>query len=182
MSNEVDQAVAAPPEGYILPPARRRSFTPGEPEQDPRFAQFSELCAAFTRMVEEGRGVRDDVSHRAEVSRNLAMARSVFGKWGVEILIVLYGQPEGMGFEALRRALEGISPRVLSLKVKALESQGLVQRDVLALRPPRVAYSLTLQGRILARMSSPMFIYLEEIVSRSGVERTDTAQDCSIPR
>lgn len=154
------------PEGYALPRPRRIPATPAELETpDPRFAQFSELCAAFSRMLLQDRGMREDLSPDRAVERNLTIARTVFAKWGFEIMLVLYGQPEGLGFERIRRSLEGISPRVLSQKLKTLETQKLLSREVLAERPPRVSYALTPRGRDLARMSEPIFLFLDAILA-----------------
>lgn len=138
----------------------------GDREEGPggledRFFQFSELCAAFSRMVLSLEGARSDLDRRREVQRNLAIARGVFSKWGVETLVVLYTHMEGLGFEALRRAIGGISPRVLSLKLRRLEALGLVRREVISTRPPRVNYTLSTRGRALARMAEPLFLYLD---------------------
>lgn len=161
------------PEGYLLPPPPRRIvLAPPEPEGvDPRYAQFSELCAAFSRMMLQDEGGRDEVSPTRAVARNLAVTRAVFAKWSVEIMVVLFAHPEGLGFERLRRDLAGISPRVLSLKLKALEEQGLLDRKVLADRPPRVSYSLTPNGCSFARMAEPIFLYLDSALRGKGTPR-----------
>ncbi|MCI4320891.1 MAG: helix-turn-helix transcriptional regulator [Thermoplasmata archaeon] len=64
------------------------------------------------------------------------------------------------GFEELRRNLTGISPRVLSLKLKELEEKGMVRREILDSRPPRVRYSLTERGWTVAWLSQPVLLYL----------------------
>ncbi len=52
-------------------------------------------------------------------------------------------------FGELRRDLEGISQKMLSLKLHALEREGLVIRTFYAVIPPRVEYELTALGREL---------------------------------
>ena len=68
-------------------------------------------------------------------------------KWSV-LVIVLLGQRTHR-FNELHRAIEGISQRMLTLTLRALERDGLVSRTVYASVPPRVDYELTELGRTL---------------------------------
>ena len=68
-------------------------------------------------------------------------------KWSV-MVIVLLGQRTHR-FNELHRTIEGISQRMLTLTVRALEHDGLVSRTVHASVPPRVDYELTELGRTL---------------------------------
>jgi DNA-binding HxlR family transcriptional regulator len=68
-------------------------------------------------------------------------------KWSV-LVIVLLGQRTHR-FNELHRTIEGISQRMLTLTVRALERDGLVSRTVYASVPPRVDYELTDLGRTL---------------------------------
>ena len=52
-------------------------------------------------------------------------------------------------FCELERSLEGISPRTLSLRLRALEEEGIVERQTYPEVPPRVEYALTDKGRAL---------------------------------
>ena len=52
-------------------------------------------------------------------------------------------------FSELRREIEGISQRMLTLTLRGLERDGLVRRTVYPSIPPRVEYDLTRQGRTL---------------------------------
>jgi len=54
-----------------------------------------------------------------------------------------------MRFSELRRSIEGISQRMLTLTLKALERDGLVTRKVYPTVPPKVEYALTDRGRTL---------------------------------
>jgi len=67
------------------------------------------------------------------------------------------------GFERLRKTLPGISSRILSAKLKTLEELGLVERKVLATRPPRVNYELTEKGITVAKLGEPVLLYLRYI-------------------
>jgi DNA-binding HxlR family transcriptional regulator len=68
-------------------------------------------------------------------------------KWSV-LVIVLLGQRTHR-FNELHRAVEGISQRMLTLTVRAMERDGLVSRTVYATVPARVDYELTELGRTL---------------------------------
>jgi DNA-binding HxlR family transcriptional regulator len=68
-------------------------------------------------------------------------------KWSV-LVVVLLGDGKKR-FSELRRAIEGISQRMLTLTLKGLERDGLVTRTVYPAVPPRVEYELTRLGRSL---------------------------------
>lgn len=52
-------------------------------------------------------------------------------------------------FCEIREAIPGISDRLLTERLKELEDEGVVVREVTASRPPQVAYALTEKGRAL---------------------------------
>ena len=62
-------------------------------------------------------------------------------------------------FCELERSLEGISPRTLSLRLRALEEAGIVERHTFAEVPPRVEYALTDKGRALIPVIEEMRSY-----------------------
>lgn len=68
-------------------------------------------------------------------------------KWSVLIIGTLGAGPAR--FNELRRAIEGISQRMLTLTLKALERDGLVTRTQFPTIPPRVDYALTPLGKTL---------------------------------
>lgn len=68
-------------------------------------------------------------------------------KWSVQIVSNL---GEGaMRFSELRRTIEGISQRMLTLTLRGLERDGLIVRTVFPEIPPRVEYELTRLGMTL---------------------------------
>ena len=69
-------------------------------------------------------------------------------KWTVLVVETLCGE-HPQRFNELRRAVEGISQRMLTLTLRGLERDGLVTRTVYATVPPRVEYALTPLGRTL---------------------------------
>ena len=70
-------------------------------------------------------------------------------KWSVLVVTRLGNGP--MRFNALRRAIGGISQRMLTLTLRGLERDGLVTRTVFPTIPPRVDYALTPLGRDLLK-------------------------------
>jgi DNA-binding HxlR family transcriptional regulator len=70
-------------------------------------------------------------------------------KWSV-LVIALLGE-RGQRFSELRRAIEGISQRMLTLTLRGLERDGHVTRTMFPTIPPRVDYELTEQGRDLIK-------------------------------
>ena len=86
-------------------------------------------------------------------------AEVVCGKW---TLLLIRDLAEGSArFCELERSLEGISPRTLSLRLRALEEEGIVERQTYAEVPPRVEYSLTAKGRALIPIIEGMRTYGE---------------------
>lgn len=77
-------------------------------------------------------------------------------------------------FCELERSLDGISPRTLSLRLRELESNGIVERRTHAEVPPRVEYALTTKGRALIPIVDAMRSYgeqwLGELCGREGRE------------
>ena len=65
-------------------------------------------------------------------------------------------------FCELERSLAGISPRTLSLRLRALEEQGIVEWHTFPEVPPRVEYSLTPKGEALVPLIEDMRRYGRE--------------------
>ncbi len=90
-------------------------------------------------------------SHRSLSDPGCTTIREVLArvgdKWSV-FVIVLLGE-RTMRFTELQRSIEGISQRMLTLTVRQLERDGLLQRVVYPVVPPRVEYSLTALGATL---------------------------------
>ena len=78
-------------------------------------------------------------------------------KW---TLMVIRDLAEGRSrFCELERSLAGISPRTLSLRLRALEEEGIVERHTFPEVPPRVEYALTEKGRALLPIIEEMRAY-----------------------
>ncbi|MER7853598.1 winged helix-turn-helix transcriptional regulator [Streptomyces bacillaris] len=70
------------------------------------------------------------------------------GRWGALTLGALY--EESLRFNELRRRVDGVSEKMLSQTLHALERDGLVLREAQPVNPPRVDYELTPFGREVA--------------------------------
>ncbi|MCD9901845.1 MULTISPECIES: winged helix-turn-helix transcriptional regulator [Streptomyces] len=70
------------------------------------------------------------------------------GRWGSLTLGALY--EESLRFNELRRRVDGVSEKMLSQTLHALERDGLVLREAQPVNPPRVDYELTPLGREVA--------------------------------
>lgn len=79
-----------------------------------------------------------------KISRVLAR---IGEKWSVLIIIMLAERTRR--FSELKRAIGGVSQRMLTLSLRGLERDGLVKRTVFPVVPPRVEYELTPLGKSL---------------------------------
>ena len=87
---------------------------------------------------------RHVIAHCREVSRVLAR---VGDKWSILVVMLLGRGPRR--FNDIKRQVDGVSQRMLTLTLRGLERDGLVRRTVTPVIPPRVDYELTPLGRSL---------------------------------
>jgi DNA-binding HxlR family transcriptional regulator len=100
-------------------------------------------------------------------------AEVVCGKW---TLLLVRDLAEGRSrFCELERSLAGISPRTLSLRLRALEEEGIVERHTYAEVPPRVEYHLTEKGRDLLPIIESMREYGSRWLGADAVCGTEPA-------
>jgi DNA-binding HxlR family transcriptional regulator len=89
-----------------------------------------------------------DTGNVAESCRPVTEILSRIGdKWSILIVMALSAGPKR--FSELKRSVDGISQRMLTLTLKGLERDGLVSRTVTPSIPPRVDYELTALGHSL---------------------------------
>jgi DNA-binding HxlR family transcriptional regulator len=80
-------------------------------------------------------------------------------------LSILYAALSGaQRFNEFADAVAGISPRMLSERLRELEAAGLLRRTVLPTSPPSVEYCLTARGRRLGPLIDAMLAYAREPV------------------
>lgn len=99
----------------------------------------------------------------------MATCFQLFGnKWKIYIIQQLQERP--FGFNELRRAIPGISQKVLSSNLKEMETAGLVSREVIPETPVRTEYSLSELGQTLMPVIDSMVEWgtaYQELVSDS---------------
>jgi DNA-binding HxlR family transcriptional regulator len=70
------------------------------------------------------------------------------GKWKTVILFYLIDEP--LRYNELRKKMDSVTERTLSLQLKQLEEDGIIRRTVFTTKPPlKVEYSLTDFGKTL---------------------------------
>jgi DNA-binding HxlR family transcriptional regulator len=124
------------------------------------------------------------VKHRATIGVEMASQDScpvcrtadiVCGKW---TLLVIRDLADGRSrFCELERSLHGISPRTLSLRLRALEEEGIVERQTYPEVPPRVEYALTEKGRALVPLIESMRTYGEQWLEAGCAASRDDASE-----
>jgi DNA-binding HxlR family transcriptional regulator len=100
-------------------------------------------------------------------------AEIVCGKW---TLLLIRDLAAGKSrFCELERSLGGISPRTLSLRLRALEAEGIVERRTYPEVPPRVEYRLTPKGSALVPLVDQMRTYGREWLEQEEPVPADLA-------
>jgi DNA-binding HxlR family transcriptional regulator len=112
--------------------------------------------------------------------RNVAPVLNRVGdKWSMLIVMILADGPKR--FSELKRAIDGISQRMLTLTLRGLERDGLVTRTVTPSIPPRVDYELTELGRSLREPVRALGEWAIEHIDciRAAQQRYDLTRDRS---
>ncbi|MEU1488124.1 helix-turn-helix domain-containing protein [Streptomyces sp. NPDC005752] len=104
------------------------------------------MAEAAAESVPDGGDPPFDVFSRQCLSRGTL--EHVTGRWGGLTLGALH--ESGARFNELRRRVDGVSEKMLSRTLHALERDGLVHREARLTNPPRVDYDLTPLGREVA--------------------------------
>ena len=68
-------------------------------------------------------------------------------KWSLQVIFHLGGGPQR--FTSLKRSIDGVSQRMLTVTLRGLERDGIVSRTMYPVIPPRVEYALTPLGATL---------------------------------
>jgi DNA-binding HxlR family transcriptional regulator len=84
----------------------------------------------------------------AEACPTRQVVNRIGDRWSLLVLYALEGGT--LRFQELRRAVQGVSQKMLTQTLRLLERDGLVKREVFASVPPHVEYSLTPLGRSLS--------------------------------
>lgn len=138
------------------------------------YAVFMDETGASRPCQEEFGDLAFDVFSRRCPSRGTL--EHATGRWGSLTLGALY---EGsLRFNALRRRVDGVSEKMLSQTLHALERDGLVHREAQPVNPPRVDYELTPLGREVAERLLGLIHLVEGRMSEvlAARERYDAAR------
>jgi DNA-binding HxlR family transcriptional regulator len=95
----------------------------------------------------------------------------VASKWALAVVDTLGAGPKR--FNELRRSIEGISQRMLTVTLRELERDGILTRTVYAVMPPNVTYELTTMGRTLLDATRPLIQWSLANISAIDVARTE---------
>ena len=124
-------------------------------------------------MIENGKyRFTEDCDRVAEILRRVGE------KWSVLLVVLLELGPRR--FNDLKRSIPGISQRMLTLTLRSLERDGLVERTVTPSIPPHVSYRLTEVGRSLCVPVRALCEWAEDNVAvidiaRKRFEKIDAA-------
>ena len=89
-------------------------------------------------------------------NRCITAALEILGdKWSPLIVKSFDGMPQ-LRYCEIERAVDGISPAILSARLNALEERGVIVRSQYSARPPRFAYGLTTKGSDLLQIIAGM--------------------------
>src|SRR3954447_5602990 len=104
-----------------------------------------------------------------------ATADLICAKWTI---LIIRDLADGRSrFCELERSLAGISPRTLSLRLRALEEEAIVIRQTFPEVPPRVEYALTDKGRALLPVVEAMRTYGREWLRDVCGSASDTSSE-----
>ena len=109
--------------------------------------------------------------HSPEGCRAQEILDLVGGKWSLYVIFRL-----GQGtkrFNELKREIDGVSQRMLTVTLRALERDGLVARKVYAVVPPRVEYTLTDMGHTLLDKVAALVMWAENHLTEIDAARAD---------
>lgn len=92
-----------------------------------------------------------EIEHTATNCRAREMIVRVADKWSMYVIHVL-ADASPLRFSELRRRVDGVSQRMLTVTLRGLERDGLVRRTMYPEVPPRVEYALTPLGATLREL------------------------------
>ena len=97
---------------------------------------------------------QDHLNSNCDISFTLSQ---IGGRWKINILCYLMNEQK-LRFNELKKRLSGISERMLLLRLKELENDQLITKDVQLTTPPKVEYELTPRAHSLKEI----FILMEQ--------------------
>ncbi|WP_214401637.1 winged helix-turn-helix transcriptional regulator [Pseudonocardia lacus] len=102
-------------------------------------------------------------------------AREVLGlvgdKWSLLVVRSLRDGPRR--FTEIKREIDGVSQRMLTVTLRGLERDGILTRTVVAVMPPHVSYELTAMGTALREAAAPLLEWSVAHLARIDAARAD---------
>jgi DNA-binding HxlR family transcriptional regulator len=105
-------------------------------------------------------GGTSPLEHTPANCRAREVLERVGDKWSLYVILNLSDGTRR--FTELRRSIDGISQRMLTVTLKGLERDGIVSRTMYPVMPPRVDYTLTPVGRTLIDAVGALFTWAED--------------------
>ena len=105
-----------------------------------------------------------DTSQHANCSAMSDVLNRIGDKWSVMVVGML-GRNGTLRFNELKRMINGVSQRMLTLTLRNLERDGFLTRAVTPSIPPRVDYALTPLGR---EVMEPLDVLARWALANSG--------------
>ena len=112
-------------------------------------------------------GIPDPSESNCQTTREILDL--IADKWSLYIIIMLRNGPRR--FNQLRRDVEGISQRMLTLTLRGLERNGLVTRTMYPTIPPRMEYELTKLSATLLTPVMGLVVWVDSNKDKIGVAR-----------
>ncbi|MEU0251109.1 helix-turn-helix domain-containing protein [Streptomyces sp. NPDC006184] len=97
---------------------------------------------------------------RQDASRLRAVLGMVGDKWS--LLVVCHLKEGPRRFSELKRTVDGISQRMLTVTLRNLERDGILTRTIHNVMPPHVSYELTPMGSTLCEAALPLLEWSAE--------------------
>ena len=118
-----------------------------------KYEIFLEHIGLQGKFMEKGNVLASECPSR-EILRRLT------SRWGLLVLVVLRGGTHR--FSELRRAIDGVSERMLTQTLQQLEQDGMLQRQSFQTVPPHVEYTLTPLGEAAAEKVDALVNWLQD--------------------
>jgi len=95
-------------------------------------------------------------------------------KWSILVIVIL-GSTEKMRFSELQKAIGDISQKMLTITLRKLEADGLVERKIYAVVPPMVEYKITERGLTLLPLIEDLTAWAQ--VNMQGIHQSRQSFD-----
>jgi DNA-binding HxlR family transcriptional regulator len=112
-----------------------------------------------------------------EPARRTGCRSLIEDKWALRIVSILGAGPRR--FTELRRTIDGVSQRMLTVTLRSLERDGILTRSVYAVMPPNVTYELTPMGAAFLRAAAPLLEWATE--AQPGIDAARAEYDARPP-